>query len=181
MRARGSRARLPGAAGLALAFLALTACSPAPSVERDAAPPLQTDTLSYRLSEDAFGYRTTIAFTYRNETGAPVWLANCEGDVRPLLEMERGGIWFPAWEPYRTECASPPVVIPPGSVFADTLHLRGAPPGSNMVPAFVFPEVEGVYRMVWFQAYASWDTLTMTPGDRLPLEERVSNPFVLLR
>lgn len=159
----------------------LAACSPPPSVSRDPGPLLQTDTLAYRLTEDDVGYRTRIPFTFRNETGGPVYLANCEGDVRPLLEMDRGGIWFPAWEPYRTGCQSPPVIVPEGGTYRDTLSLRGARPESNVMPAFVFPDVEGVYRMVWFQAYATYDTVTGEPGALLPLEQRVSNAFVLVR
>lgn len=163
------------------ATLLLAACNPPPSVERDPAPLLQTDTLAYELVEDEAGFRTTIPYTYRNETGGAVYLANCNGDVRPLLEMDRNGFWFPAWEPFRTDCLSPPVVIGPGETYADTLHLRGAPPASNLLPVFVFPEIQGVYRMVWFQAHAALDSTTLQPSDPLPLEQRVSNPFVLRR
>lgn len=167
---------------LALATAAsVAACSPPPTVSRDPTALLQTDTLAYLLAEDEIGYRTRIPFTFRNETGGPVYLANCEGDVRPLLEMDRNGIWFPAWEPYRAECRSRPVVIAEGGTYGDTLALRGARPDSNVMPAFVFPDVEGVYRMVWFQAYATYDTITGQPGELLPLEQRVSNAFVLAR
>lgn len=165
---------------LSAAFL-LAACNPPPSVERDPTPLLQTDTLAYALVEDDAGFRTRIPYTYRNETGGAVYLANCDGDVRPLLEMDRNGIWFPAWEPFRTECLSPAVVIGPGETYVGTLHLRGAPPASNLLPVFVFPEIQGVYRMVWFQAYAAYDSATLQVSDPLPLEQRVSNPFVLVR
>lgn len=159
----------------------LAACSTPPAVSRDPGPLLQTEALSYELTEDDVGYRARIPYTFRNETGGPVYLVNCEGDVRPLLEMDRNGIWFPAWEPFGTGCQSPPVIVPEGGTYGDTLALRGARPGSNVMPAFVFPDVEGVYRMVWFQAYAAYDTVSGEPGEPLPLEQRVSNAFVLLR
>lgn len=166
---------------LTLAALLLLACSPPPTVERDPAPLLQTDALTYTLARNELGYRARIPWTFRNETGAPVYLENCDGDVRPLLEMDRDGMWFPAWEPYRDACQSAPVVVPPGATYADTLALFGAPPGSNVMPVFVFPEIQGVYRMVWTQAYATFDTLAGRPGELLPLEQRVSNAFVLVR
>lgn len=154
------------------------ACSAPPSVERDPVPLIQTDALEYPLTRNEVGYRATIPYTFRNETGEAVVLPNCEGDVRPLLEVLRGGTsWFEAWKPYTVACESEAVVIAPGEIFTDTLHLFGTPPASNVLPTFLFPEVEGVYRLVWYQARAASDT----SGALLPLEERVSNPFVLLR
>jgi len=150
-------------------------------VDRDPTPLLQTEALSYLLERTELGYRATIPWTFRNETGAPVYLEHCDGDVRPLLEMDRDGLWFPAWEPYRDACASPPIVIQPGATWADTLELFGAPPQSNVMPVFVFPEIEGVYRLVWPRAYATYDRLAGVPGELLPLEQRVSNRFVLVR
>lgn len=165
----------------AAAALAPAACAPPPSVERDPEPLLQTEGLRYALAGDELGYSAAIPFTFRNATGGPVYLDACAGDVRPILEMDRNGIWFPAWEPYRPRCRSAPVVIPRGATYADTLELFGAPAGSNVLPTFVFPELEGVYRLVWTGAYASFDTVSLEPGAALPPEQRVSNPFVLLR
>lgn len=162
-----------------LAFLA--ACHAPPRVERDPQPLLQTSELSYRVTRNRIGFAATIPYTFRNETGVAVHLRNCDGDTRPMLQKRRNGKWFDAWEPFLVRCESPPVVIEEGAVFSDTLHLVGAPPGSNVLPAFVFPEIEGVYRLVWFQALrASPDS---TGGDAGRLEERyrVSNPFVLER
>lgn len=162
-------------------LVALAACSAPPQVERDPEPLLQTSELRYRVTKNRVGFAATIPFTYRNETGGAVYLANCDGDVRPMLQKQRNGKWFDAWEPFRTRCQSPPVVIQPGATFADTLDLMGAPPGSNVMPAFVFPEIEGVYRLVWFQAMESPPDSVGGAGARLEERYRVSNPFVLER
>lgn len=174
------RGRTPRSAATALALL-LVSCSPSPQVDRDPTALLQTGALSYALERTELGYRAIIPWTFRNETGGPVYLEHCDGDVRPLLEMDRDGMWFPAWEPYRDTCGSPPLVVPPGGTYADTLELFGAPPQSNVMPVFVFPEIEGVYRMVWPLAHAAYDTAAGVAGELLPLEQRVSNRFVLLR
>ena len=163
------------------AALVLTGCEGAPTPVRDPAPPLQTDTLSYPLHRDEVGYRATIPFTYRNETGDSVFLANCRGDVRPGLEVLRDGKWYEAWAPYTDPCTSSPVVIPPGGGYGDTLRVFGAPPGSNVLPTFVFPEVEGVYRLVWIHAYRVYDADSPEDAQRLPLQQRVSNAFALVR
>jgi hypothetical protein len=98
-----------------------------------------------------------------------------------MLQKERSGKWYDAWEPFGTPCVSPPVVIEPGATFSDTLALMGAPPGSNVLPAFVFPEIEGVYRLVWSQAFARPADSAGDEGQRLEERYRVSNPFVLER
>jgi hypothetical protein len=151
-------------------------------VERDPEPLLQTDALLYELVRDEVGYSTRIAYTFRNGTGEAVAIPNCRKDTRPMLQKERDGRWYDAWEPYRDRCESPPVVIGVGETFTDTLDLFGAPPGSNVLPAFVFPEVQGVYRLFWVQARPAADsTGAPDPGRRLDMELRVSNPFVLVR
>ncbi|HKJ01657.1 MAG TPA: hypothetical protein VJ997_04360, partial [Longimicrobiales bacterium] len=77
---------------------------------------------------------------------------------------------------------SPPVVIGPGKTFTDTFDVFGAPPGSNVLPAFVFPEVEGVYRLFWVQARPAADSAGTPDLQRsLDMRLRVSNPFTLVR
>ena len=167
---------------LAACCLALAACTPAPVVERDPAPLLQTDALRYELVRDDVGYATRIAYTFRNETGETVALPNCQGDTRPMLQKERDGRWYDAWEPYRGRCESPPVVIGAGETFSDTFDVFGAPPGSNVLPAFVFPEVEGVYRLFWVQARPAADSAgTPDEARRFDMDLVVSNAFVLAR
>ncbi|HSG07790.1 MAG TPA: hypothetical protein VLA36_05520 [Longimicrobiales bacterium] len=171
-----SRAAVPAAA------LVLAACRPAPTVERDPAPLLQSDALAYELRRDDVGYSTRIPYTFRNETGGDVVLPNCNGDTRPMLQKERDGRWYDAWEPFMDRCLSPAVVIRAGGTFTDTLDVFGAPPGSNVLPTFVFPEVEGVYRLFWVQARPASDS-SGTPDETRRLDMRfvVSNPFVLVR
>ena len=167
---------------LVLGTALLAACRPTPTVERDPGPLLQTDTLVYVLGRSDAGYSTRIAYTFRNETGQAVVLPNCDGDTRPMLQKERNGGWFDAWEPFRDRCVSAPVVIAPGGTFADTFDVFGAPPGSNVLPAFVFPEVEGVYRLFWVQARPAADSVGTPDMERtLDMKWRVSNPFVLAR
>jgi hypothetical protein len=162
--------------------LAVTACRPTPAVERDPGPLLQTDRLHYELVRDEVGYATRIAYTFRNETDEAVVLPNCDGDTRPMLQKERDGRWYDAWEPYRDRCESPPVVVGVGGTFADTFDVFGAPPGSNVLPAFVFPDVEGVYRLFWVQARPAVDGTGAPDMERsLDMRFKVSNPFVLGR
>lgn len=166
---------------LTAAALALASCGGPPDVPRDTEPLLQTSALRYTLERDELGFRATIPYAFRNDTGGPVHLPNCGGDVRPLLQVQRGDAWFDAWEPFRETCQDPPVTIAAGDVFTDTLRLFGAPAGSNLVPAFAFEEVEGVYRLLWNQAVTRHDGGAPDPKALLPIEQRTSNRFVLER
>ena len=164
------------------ACVLLAACQGPPAVERDPVPLLQTDSLRYQLVRHEMGYSARIVYAFRNETGVAVEVPGCGGDTRPMLQKERNGGWFDAWEPFGPRCTEEGIVIPVGATFRDTLDVFGAPPGSNVLPAFVFPEVEGVYRLFWVQARpAEGDPLTAEGRPALEMRYRVSNPFVLRR
>lgn len=168
--------------GLAVTLLGLVpfaACDSVPDVERDPAPLMQTSELRYPLERHDIGYSTQITYTFRNDTDADVHLENCRGDVRPLLQVRRDGRWVDAWRPLMRECESDPVVVEKGARLTDTLDVVGAPPGSNVSPTFVFEDVEGVYRLYWFQArlVREGDHAGDAPDPGVPW--RTSNPFVL--
>lgn len=161
-------------AGLALAI----SCGGVEDVQRDPEPLLQTSELRYPLQRHDFAYSATIPYHFRNETGGVVHLDNCRGDIRPLLQVLRDGRWVDAWHPRTETCQSPPVVVQPDDTLRDTLSVVGAPPASNVTPAFVFEDVEGVYRLLWFQARRAPQS-GEAEGAILDTRFRVSNPFVL--
>lgn len=137
----------------------------------------QTSDLRYPIERHDIGYTARIPYELRNDTGGPMRLADCEGDVRPLLQVRRGEAWVDAWHPLATRCDGPPLVVAAGASFVDTLNVVGGPPGSNVSPTFIFEDVEGVYRLYWFQAGRA-DSIAddaEVSGD----DWRVSNPFVL--
>lgn len=154
-------------------LLASVACCAPPSVERDPEPHTQTSGLEYALERHDIGYSSRIPYTFTNRSSATVRFGNCDQDIRPLLQVRRDGRWVDAWYPLMRTCESAPLEVPPGDVRADTLTLVGAPPGSNVSPNFVFEDVEGVYRLYWFQAELA--EAARPPDDAW----RVSNPFVL--
>ena len=155
-----------------VATLALASCGPA-QVERDPGPHTQTSELRYPIQRLDFGYAARVPYTFTNRSSGTVAFHHCEGDVRPLLQVQRDGRWVDAWQPLMRSCESTPLEIPPGDTRSDTLSVVGAPPGSNVSPNFVFEDVEGVYRLYWFQA-------RRPSGDEPPDDAwRVSNPFVL--
>lgn len=159
-------------------LIALVSCGDIPDVARDPTPFLQTGEVRYAWTRHDFGYGTEISYTYRNDTGATVLLEQCEGDVRPLLQVQRDGRWVDAWHPLMRTCSDEPLVIEPGARWEGTVRVIGAPPGSNVTPNFVFEDVEGVYRLYWFQAHLADDGpdgVAPPPDDRW----RTSNPFVV--
>jgi len=177
--AAGRRLRWAWAVVGTVAFLAVGACTGVPDVERDPEPLLQTAELRYDWTRHDVGYATEISFTYRNDTGRRLFLDQCGGDVRPLLQVQRSGRWVDAWHPLVRNCRDEPVVIEAGARWEGSVRVLGAPPGSNVTPNFVFEDVEGVYRLYWFQARL--DEPAGADGPQAPVDDRwrVSNPFVI--
>jgi hypothetical protein len=158
-------------AGLVIGCSAVTA----PDYEGDA--PLQTDRLEYQLQRDGEGaLRVEIPFTYHNHTGKTVYLLNCNGDVSPSLQKWQGGEWVRAWSPIMLLCLSQPIQVAPDAVYEYTLHVFAAPRGSNTLPQFEVPVVDGTYRLVWHAPVHDYHSSPSTP---LTLENRVSNNFRL--
>lgn len=178
--ARGIRGNArTGLGAILLGLVALTACDSVPDVERDPEPLLQTSELRYPLERHDIGYSAQVVYTFRNDTDADIHLDNCRGDVRPLLQVRRDGRWVDAWRPLTRECESDPVVVEKGARLTDTLDVVGAPPESNVSPSFVFDDVEGVYRLYWFQARLVRDGEDAENAPDPGVPWRTSNPFVL--
>ncbi len=171
------RSRSPG---LLLSALVLLACgSPPTSAGGEEEHPLRTEHLEYELRHTESGFEGEIAFAYTNRTGETVSLINCRGNVPPSLEKREGDGWVTAWTPVTLMCLSPPVVIEPDATFTDTLRIVAGRPSGDVRPRFQVAEVEGTYRLVWHWAVHDYDPDRQGFGDPLPLEERISNSFVL--
>ncbi|MEX2467273.1 MAG: hypothetical protein WD995_10205 [Gemmatimonadota bacterium] len=160
-------------------LVAMAGCGSVPDVERDPVPLTQTLELRYPVERHDIGYSAQVSYTFRNGTDAAIRLADCVDDVRPLLQLRRDGRWVDAWHPRLTPCDGPPLVVEPGASFGDTLNVVGGPPGSNITPAFIFEEIEGVYRLYWFQAALASDSAVEEAESDIDTDWRVSNPFVL--
>lgn len=139
---------------------------------------MTTSATEYVVRRTGVGFQVTIPYTYRNRTGAAVHLVNCGGNVSPSVERKVGDRFERWWDPVMPECLSRPIVIAPGAMYTDSLrmeilrqdgapytHLSSAPPGT--------------YRLNWTQALSSFDADARPFGPSLPVEQRVSNPFVL--
>ena len=141
-------------------------------------PLIQTEELVYALTPRGNALEAEIRYTFENRTGGPVYLVNCGGSFDIALDRLDGGQWIPAWGSIIPSCLSPEIRIGRGEVFADTLSVRGAPPGSNAYPQFASPDPSGTYRIRWVVAYATvQDGLGVGPP--VPEEYRVSNSFEL--
>ena len=179
--------------GLLAAALLGAACAaprpPAAAAEDDftAAPPreglaLRTDAGEYTLKHLPPFWNTRIPVSYRNPLPDTVYMVNCNGEVAMMLEKKTAEGWIPFLEPLVNLCLSPPVRIAPGAAYADTVHIGGAMPGTNSVPAFASRDVDGVYRLRWDNVvlhYREFSQASPNWGDSIPAVHRTSNEFVL--
>lgn len=158
----------------------LAGCGTATGPQDLDAPPIRTSAAEYTLERDDWGWRAQIPYTFVNRTGEDVYLTNCRGGFALRLDRwdEDEGEWVMAWSPTLLMCLSPPIVIPAGDVFQDTIRLFAAHPDRNAGPKFESDEVGGTYRIVWIAASHGY-VEGEGRGEPIPLEYRVSNPFVL--
>jgi hypothetical protein len=142
---------------------------------------LQTDRPAYLLWRGDVGFTTDIPFEFTNGTGDTVYVLNCWGQAPPSLEKEVGGSWVPAWSAIVLLCLSPPIVIPPGAAYQDTVRLFAGYPGNNAYPKFEVAQPNGTYRLVWRPVVHHYhDDARLALGDSIPLRYRISNDFRLV-
>jgi hypothetical protein len=140
---------------------------------------LKTDREEYLLQQDGSGYSVTIGYAYTNRTGGPVYLSNCNGDVSPAVQRLEGGEWQVAWSPVMNECLSLPVVIPDSGAYRNSVRLFVSPQDGDTYTDFLSERKGNVYRLIWGQAYSSFDMNGYPFGEPLPLDQKVSNAFRL--
>lgn len=156
-----------------------SASVPSGPLEVSADPPIRTSADTYLLDVVHQTWRTDIPFTYSNRSPRPYFLVNCGGLYAIWLEKRVGESWAFEWGPVRTLCLSPVIRIEPGATFTDTLRVWAAFPGTNTVPRFQSEDSAGRYRIV-IETLGEYDEDHYPFGPTIPLEQRVSNEFLLV-
>ena len=166
-----------GGAGVVVALVLVVSCG-----ERGAAPPavaparaaraagLLADKPRYTFVSGDHGPEVTIVTTFI----APqeVFLVNCNGAISVGVQRREGDGWVNAWIGETNACLSPAIVLARGARHTATVTViaeRGI--GGPLRP--------GTYRAAWFNVLTSFDRDRRPFGDELPLEQRVSAPFVI--
>ena len=162
-----------------LLLLILTACTervasppPAKPAPKPVEAPVLTEHARYVLQPGPYGPQTTIVTTFR--PAHTVYVMNCNGAMTHGLQRLEDGAWVNAWIAEINGCFSPPIVIPAGGQLVATMTPVSRPETWTIEP--------GTYRAVWHNVYTSFDTKAPAGrplGEELPLEQRVSAPFVI--
>ena len=180
---RRARAAIPLAAAAWLA-----ACQPgaddAPPGESATGAPTHhftVDSAGYTLRRDGDALATSIGFVFRNRLADTVSVVNCNGHVVMNLEKRVGEGWEPVWHGMTNACLSPPLVIAPGDSLAGRIEVSGADPGHPSLPVFETAELDGEFRLAWYQPRLRYDAERGNLGDTLALADRVTTPFRLRR
>lgn len=142
-------------------------------------PPIETDTTFYALRERGVGLETDISIRFENQTRETVYIATCRGGFWFGLEKQVDDGWELYWSPVLLLCLGPSIVIEPGGELVRDLHIWGALPGHDHLPAFKSEDVEGVYRIVLSMSFRCQDHDPESGRCEVPVEYRVSNLFFL--
>ena len=167
---------------ICLIAILLVSCNDPLDVDFGSGPLFQTDATSYLVVPGggiADVVEVDISFTFENRLPHRVYLAPCSGDLTPDLERKVGDGWRTAWSRHKYCTSGSPVVIEPGTTYADTVRVVAHPFGDEREPQFSTPDVNGIHRLQWTRALRSFDPRSSPPGEPLPLRHRISNEFHL--
>ena len=165
---------------IALSLLSCHDSSTAPSLtppDRDTDALFQTDSLSYTLVDDGL-WDANITIQFTNKTATPTYFANCNGYSALRLEKLVAGLWKEAWLAIIPACSSLPAAVAPNAVYNPRILFSAGRAGSNVVPKFEVDPIDGLYRIVWTDSPLTVRDDT-APAELLPLDQRVSNRFLL--
>ncbi len=142
---------------------------------------IQTDRPVYTARVDRQTVGLTIGLLFTNRTNRTAYLAGCGGVDPPALEKQLEEGWTLAYAPLVDLCEATPHPVNPGEVYRYTYRVAGGQPEANFFPKFQVREIEGTYRVVW-EIYGDWKGRdARAREDLLPLEQRTSNPFQVVR
>lgn len=163
-------------------------CQPAARAHRSGKEPLQTSHLHFDLQRQhpaapwLIELETAIPFAYHNPLPDTVYGVHCNGQLDITLERQTSDGWEYFWSPVLEACLSSPIIIPPSTIYHDTLRLFGVLPGDHKAnPAFRSGDIEGTYRLVWNNLVLHYRDSGQGFGDSIAQAHRVSNPFTLAR
>ena len=140
---------------------------------------------SIKTSQSVYALRLTpdfleldVEFTFTNPTSRSVFIFGCNGRSQPMMEKREGDQWIAAWIPSQELCLTLPAdSVGAGETITDTLIVR-AGRHQDYSPRFLVGSVPGEYRLVW-DVYSGSAT-NFNGADKLPLEHRISTPFVVV-
>jgi hypothetical protein len=138
----------------------------APAAQRYA---IESDRSRYQLRNGPFGPEATIVTTFTAPRDKGVFIMNCNGAHSVGLQRAVGETWVNAWIVEMNGCASPPIVVAAGGKHTATVTVASRAHA---------PIESGTYRAAWFGVLTSVDPARYS-GEELPLEQRVSAPFVI--
>src|SRR5688572_11062981 len=152
-----------------------TTIEPAPKATHAA---IRTDQSRYAFRYGSFGPEVIFVTTFQPKDQT-AYVINCNGAISTGLQRLVDGAWVDAWGAATNGCLSQPIVIAPGEQHTDTITIV---PGAGAV---IYPRdnrelIEpGSYRATWHNVLTSFDINARPFGEDMPLEQRVSAPFVI--
>jgi hypothetical protein len=164
-----------------MAMMCAAACNDptGPSLPRDTEALFQTDSLAYTLSAEQLWWEGRVTYAFTNNTGKPVSFVNCNGQTRLVFQKLEGAAWRDIWGPATFECLSAPITVAPGETQVSSVRVLVEYPGGPGDPGTSASDLTGTFRIVWESAVHDYATGTTNFGTVLPIEQRISNRFLL--
>ena len=133
-------------------------------------PAIEVDAPRYALRPGRYGPEATIVMTFTAPRDGAAYLVNCNGAITPGLQRRDGNRWVDAWAAETNGCLSQPIVVPAGGSRTERVTI---------ISREHRPLADGTYRAIFYNVLTSFDMNARPFGEELPVEQRVSRPFII--
>lgn len=144
----------------------------------DRAAQFRTDSASYTFTTGSLGTEGRIRATLTNRSGRTMYFVSCRESTSLSIQRLDGERWTEFWSPVRNLCLSTPITVPNGGSHTFDIRVFAGKAGSNYYPKFESPLTTGLYRVMWHDAYFTYQD-QLPWGEPVPESLRVSNRFVI--
>ncbi|HYW33477.1 MAG TPA: hypothetical protein VE869_18390 [Gemmatimonas sp.] len=180
------RIRLAMAASLVMSAVTVAACNGSlvdpprgnTIAAQDSAAQFKTNASSYAFTTTSIATEGSITATLTNRTGRTMYFVNCAGATGVSVQRLDGVRWTEFYAPVRNLCLSAPITVPNGGSHTFDIRVFAGKAGNNYYPKFESPLMTAVYRVMWHDAYFSYQD-RLPWGEPVPESQRVSNSFVI--
>jgi hypothetical protein len=131
------------------------------------------------MRDDGYTSQIALRIVYTNRSDRPVAFENCRGATTIALAVQDERAWREVLVPPMEGCCASQIVVQSGATWQTALNLSTRSEDTTTQTQSLRTPGSATYRITWIDAFYDHEKTSM-PRGTIPLEERVSNPFLIV-